>query len=360
MSFSIGIVGLPNVGKSTLFHALTKKQVDTSNYPFCTIDPNVGVVAVPDERLEALAKISRSEKVTPTVIEFYDIAGLVRGAHKGEGLGNQFLSHIGEVDAIAHVVRTFEDPDVIHVVGKSEPEEDIDIINVELIMADLNIVQKRLETVEPKAKSGDKEMNKLLPVLNKLAQGFDQGKNARQLELSDDEKDLIKDLNLLTMKPSVYVLNVGENYLKDLSQAPVPDCIAGEPTVAISAKMEAELADLSTAEAENFLKELHLDQSGLERLVQTSYKLLNLITFLTTGPTETRAWTVKKGTLAPAAAGAIHTDFQTGFIKAEVINWQELVKAGSESNAKEKGLVRIEGKTYQIQDGDTVYFHTAK
>lgn len=359
MSFSIGIVGLPNVGKSTLFKALTKKQVDTSNYPFATIDPNVGVVAVPDERLTALAQLSRSEKVTPTVIEFYDIAGLVKNAHKGEGLGNQFLSHIGEVDAIAHVVRTFTDPNVTHVAGKAEPSDDIETINLELLMADLSVVHKRIEATEPKARTGEKAAKALLPILKKLADGFNQNTVAKSIPLTDEERALIKDLNLLTMKPLVYVLNIGEEQLKDIAQLKPPALIATEPWVAISAKLESELAELPPEEARAYLKELGLERSGLEQLILTCYRLLNLITFLTTGPEETRAWTARRGTTAPRAAGQIHTDFAKGFIKAEVINWKALLEAGSEIKAKERGLVRIEGKEYQIQDGDSVYFHTS-
>lgn len=359
MSFSIGIVGLPNVGKSTLFKALTKKQVDTSNYPFATIDPNVGVVAVPDERLAKLTAFSQSKKTVATVIEFYDIAGLVKGAHQGEGLGNKFLSHIGEVDAIAHVVRTFTDPNVIHVEGKTDPDSDVETINLELLMADHATVQKRMEATEGKLRSGDKQAKLVMPVLQKLLAGFNEHIPARKIELTDDERELIKDLNLLTIKPMIYVLNVAEDQLKDLANLKPPAAIATEPFVAISAKIESELAELSPAEAKEYLKELGLERSGLEELIQTCYRLLNLITFLTTGPEETRAWTVTAGATAPQAAGRIHTDFEKAFIKAEVINWQDLLDAGSEAKAKEKGLVRIEGKTYVMQDGDSVYFHTS-
>lgn len=358
MSFSVGIVGLPNVGKSTLFKALTKKQVDTSNYPFATIDPNVGVVAVPDDRLEKLTIFSESKKTVPTVIEFYDIAGLVKGAHKGEGLGNKFLSHIGEVDAIAHVVRTFTDANVIHVEGKTDPISDIETINLELLMADHATVQKRIEATEGKLRSGDKEAKMVMPVLQKLITSFNEHTPARKVSLTDDERELIKDLNLLTLKPMIYVLNVAEDQLKDIASVRPPEIIANEPYVVISAKIESELAELPPEEAKEYLKELGLERSGLEALIQTCYRLLNLITFLTTGPDETRAWTVTAGATAPQAAGRIHTDFEKGFIKAEVINWQDLLNAGSEPKAKEKGLIRIEGKEYVMEDGDTVFFHT--
>ncbi|MFC1663034.1 redox-regulated ATPase YchF [Patescibacteria group bacterium] len=357
MSFSIGIVGLPNVGKSTLFQALTKKQVDVSNYPFATIDPNVGVVAVPDQRLDKIAQITNSAKAMPTTIEFLDIAGLVKGAHKGEGLGNQFLSHIREVKAIAHVIRTFSDPDVVHVAGQSEPQNDIDTINIELLMADLKTVQNKLAEVVPKANSGEKEMQALLPVLEKVEAGFNQGQLTRQLGLSDDELLQINDLNLLTLKPTIYVLNVGEEYFKDLSKASVPDSIAGQPTVPISAKIEAELSELDEADAQEYLKDLHLEKTGLERLITTSYQALDLITFFSANPKEAHAWTVKRDTLIPEAAGVIHTDFQTGFIRADVINWQQLISAGSEQAAKEKGLIATEGKDYVVQDGDVIFIH---
>lgn len=349
MSFSIGIVGLPNVGKSTLFQALTKKQVDTSNYPFATIDPNVGVVAVPDERLDALAGLSASVKVTPTTIEFVDIAGLVKGASQGEGLGNKFLSNIREVDAICHVVRAFEDPNVIHVAGRVDPSSDQQTILYELAMADLEQVSRALENVSGKARSGDKEAAKLLTILEKLRTQLDQGLPARDLHWGDEERLLLRPMNLLTTKPMITVANVAEKENRAVAS----------DTLAVNMKLEAELAAFSPDEAKSMLHELGWKESGLDRLIRASYDLLHLITFFTTGPKETRAWTIPAGTKAPQAAGKIHTDFEKGFIRAEVINWKTLVDAGSEANAKAKGLMRMEGKEYALQDGDTAVFHFA-
>jgi len=347
MSFSIGIVGLPNVGKSTLFKALTKKQVDASNYPFCTIDPNVGVVAVPDERIDKLAEMSKSAKTIYTTIEFVDIAGLVKDAHKGEGLGNQFLANIREVDAIVQVVRQFSDKNVIHVAGKVDPESDRETINLELIFADLQTLEKRISKNNRDLHANLKEAKELAPVLENLKTGFDAGKLASEIINNEKEKLLIRDLNLLTIKPMIYVLNVDEDKVYQESDY-----------ITISAKIESELAELPEAEAKEMLKELQLESSGLDKLIKKSYETLGLITFLTTGPKESRCWTIKKGTKAPQAAGVIHTDFEKTFIRAEVINWQELLKAGSEAKAKELGLIRIEGKDYAMQDGDTVYFRT--
>ncbi len=346
MSFSIGIVGLPNVGKSTLFQALTKKQVDTSNYPFATIDPNVGVVAVPDERLDLLTAFSKSEKTIPTAIEFVDIAGLVKGASQGEGLGNKFLSNIREVDAICHVVRAFEDDNVIHVAGKVDPASDQQTILYELAMADLEQVTRAIGLAEGKTRTGDKEAAKQLELFTRLKAALDEGNPARSVELSDDERASLKGMNLLTMKPMLTVYNVAEH-----DNAAVPDGIK------ISIKLEADLVDFTPEEAKAMLSELGWSKSGLDRLITASYELLGLITMLTTGPKETRAWTVPKNTKAPQAAAVIHTDFEKGFIRAEVINWKTLLEAGSEVNAKAKGLMRMEGKDYIIQDGDTVHFH---
>lgn len=359
MSFSIGIVGLPNVGKSTLFKALTRKQVDCSNYPFCTIDPNVGVVSVPDERLEAIFKISKSTKVVPTTIEFVDIAGLVKNAHKGEGLGNQFLSHIREVDAIAQVVRDFHDPDVIHVSGKIDPKEDLEVINLELAMADLNVVSKRLADVRNKAKSGDKESPRLIEIYEKIKTVLDAGQMASTVELAPEEKLLIRDLNLLTRKPMLYVLNIDEANISTAQNYQTSNILhlTSDNIVPLSAKIEAELTELEAVEAKEYMQEIGIQSSGLDRLIVAAYQLLNLITFFTTNPRETHAWTVRSGTKAPEAAGAVHTDFEKGFIKAEVIFWKDFVNAGGEHPAKEKGRVHLEGKNYRVQDGDICLFH---
>ncbi|MBN1779175.1 MAG: redox-regulated ATPase YchF [Candidatus Buchananbacteria bacterium] len=345
MSFSIGIVGLPNVGKSTLFKALTKKQVDAANYPFCTIDPNVGTVAVPDNRLEALSKVSKSEKIVPTTIEFVDIAGLVKDAHKGEGLGNKFLSHIREVDAIAQVVRNFSDKNVVHINNKVDPQSDRETINLELIFADLQTLEKRQQNLVRLTHGQDKEAKKALAVVEKIKAALDAGKMASTVELSVEEQVYIKDLNLLTRKPMLYVLNVDEDKIYQETDY-----------IPISAKIEAEISELSETEAKEYLKTLGLQQSGLDRLIQASYKLLDLITYFTSGPMESKAWTIKAGTKAPQAAGVIHTDFEKGFIRAEIINWQDLVNAGGEVAAKEKGLIRLEGKEYVMQDGDVCHF----
>ncbi len=345
MSFSIGIVGLPNVGKSTLFKALTKKQVDTANYPFCTIDPNVGVVAVPDERLEQLARVSHSAKIVPTAIEFVDIAGLVKGAHQGEGLGNQFLSNIRNVAAIVQVVRQFSDVNVIHVAGEVNPESDRETINLELIFADLQTVDKRLSANEKEVRAGKKESLALQPLLLKLKGGLEQGLLATAVITDPEELLLIRELNLLTAKPMIYVLNVDEDKVKQETDY-----------LTISAKIEAELADLPEEEAKAYLRELRLEATGLDRLIKKSYDILGLITYFTSGEMESKAWTIKRGTKAPQAAGVIHTDFEKGFIRAEIINWKDLVGSGGEAKAREKGLIRLEGKDYVMQDGDTAHF----
>ena len=354
MSLSVGIVGLPNVGKSTTFNALLKrKQAAASNFPFCTIDPNVGVVNVPDERLEQLAKISQSKKIVPTAIEFVDIAGLVSGAHKGEGLGNKFLSHIREVDAIIEVVRAFQNSDIIHVAGKVSPADDIATINLELIMADLQTVDKRLSRVASDAKSGDKKLILEKQVLEKIKQALEQEQAVRDLSFTDEEKDLIKSLSLLTAKPLLYVLNIDDN--EQRNSIPLKG-IEFQNQISINAQLESEIAELPAEEQESYKQELGITETGLDKLIKASYKLLNLITFLTSGEPETRAWTVRQGALAPEAAGVIHTDFIKGFIRAEVIPWQDFIACGGWSRAKEKGLVRTEGKTYEVKDGDVCYF----
>ncbi len=357
MSFSIGIVGLPNVGKSTLFNALTRsKQAEAQNYPFCTIDPNVGVVEVPDERLAKLSIVSGSKKIIPTVIEFVDIAGLVKGASEGQGLGNKFLSHIREVDAIAQVVRAFSDSNVIHVNNQVNPTDDAEVINLELALADLQTVSKRLENVKKGAKgTAAKEVAKQIELLEKINKQLQEGKPARALEYDEEEIEMVKELHLLTMKPMLYVVNVDE----DMTGGKKFVAPTGSEQVEISAKLEAELAELSKEESAEYLKSLGLTQTGLDKLVLSSYKLLNLITFLTSGEVETRAWTVKSGAKAPEAAGVIHTDFIKGFIKADVTNWKDFVEFGGWSGIKTSGKLRLEGKEYIVKDGDVVYFHIA-
>ena len=345
MSFAIGIVGLPNVGKSTLFQAITKKQVDAANYPFCTIEPNVGTVAVPDERLDTLTAISKSEKIIPTTIEFVDIAGLVKDAHKGEGLGNQFLANIREVDAIAHVVRDFHDANVIHVSGEVNPESDKETINLELIFADLQTIEKRRDRLTKLTHGNDKEAQKALAVIDRVKAALEAGRPARSVLLKPEEEIYLKDLHLLTRKPMLYVLNVDEN---DVLQRP--------GVVTVSAKIEAELAELPADEARAYLQELGWERSGLDRLITAAYELLDLITFFTSGPKESRAWTIKNGARAPQAAGVIHTDFEKGFIRAEIIGYDDFVAANGEAGAKEKGSLRIEGKDYVVKDGDVVHF----
>ncbi|MDD4304742.1 MAG: redox-regulated ATPase YchF, partial [Patescibacteria group bacterium] len=343
MSFSIGIVGLPNVGKSTLFKALTKKQVDASNYPFCTIEPNVGVVAVPDERLDKLSELNNSQKTIYTTIEFVDIAGLVKGASKGEGLGNKFLANIREVDAILQVVRRFKDENVIHVHGEVNPVSDREVINMELIFADLEILNKVLDKTNSQIKGPhDKSLDKYKELLEKIKTQLESNKLIFELGLSDEEKFSIKSLNFLTLKPMLYVYNVDEDEVNDI----VNDGII------ICAKIESELAELSDDDAKEYMESLGMQETGLNKLIKEAYKTLNLITYLTSGPEESRAWTIETGTKAPQAAGKIHTDFEDGFIRAEIINWQDLLDAGGEVKAKEKGLVRLEGKDYIFKDGD--------
>lgn len=355
MSFQIGIVGLPNVGKSSLFQVLTKKQVDTSNYPFATIDPNVGVVAVPDKRLDVLTKMEKSAKTIATTIEFVDIAGLVKDAHKGEGLGNKFLANIREVDAIAEVVRAFEDDNVIHVNGKIDPQSDTATIDIELAMADLSTVEKRVDSLSKQKKAGLNKAQELeLALMEKIQAHLADGKPVREFSLTEDERLSTKSLNLLTAKPLLYILNVSESQVA--TAKPETYKLPPDRTVVIAVKVEQELTGLSAEDATTYLKELGLDASGLDRLIQAAYRALGLITFLTTGADETRAWTTPTGTLAPKAAAVIHTDFEKHFIRAEIVSYDDLVAVGSWEAAKTSGKLRIEGKTYILQDGDVVFF----
>lgn len=361
-NLEVGIVGLPNVGKSTLFNAITKAGAEAANYPFCTIEPNVGVVAVPDPRLEVLHNMYNSKKTTPASVRFVDIAGLVKGASKGEGLGNKFLEHIRQVDAIAHVVRCFEDSDITHVEGSIDPIRDIDIIQTELCLADLEIVEKRMMKLAKIAKSGSKEARVEDAILRRIKASLDEARPAREVDLTDDEREMIKEMNLLTLKPTLYVANVAEEEIADADNNPYVQRVRefaqkeGAEVVAISARVESEIAELDPEEAKAFLEDLGADESGLDKLIKAAFDLLGLMTFLTAGPDECRAWTIRKGTTAPKAAGKIHTDFERGFIRAEIVSYEDLIAAGSVGAAREKGQVRLEGKDYIMQDGDVTNF----
>ena len=358
----LGIIGLPNVGKSTLFNALTGAGAPSANYPFCTIDPNVGIVQVPDYRLDKLAEMYNPTLYTPATVEFVDIAGLVRGASKGEGLGNKFLSHIRDVDAVVHVLRCFEDSDIIHVDGSVDPLRDLETINMELIYSDIEQVEKRIDKTQ-KLLKGDKTLQAQLDLLNRILETLNEGKTARQVEMTEDEKEMLGDLNLLTLKPIIYVANVSEdeaaevspdnemyNSVKKVAEA------EGAEVIPVCAGIEAEISELEPEEKKAFLEDMGITESGLDKLIKASYSLLGYISYLTAGPKEVRAWTIVKGTKAPQAAGKIHSDFERGFIRVEVVSFEDLMECGSMNVAKEKGLVRSEGKDYVMRDGDIVLF----
>ncbi len=361
-NLEVGIVGLPNVGKSTLFNAITKAGAEAANYPFCTIEPNVGVVDVPDPRLQKLEEMYKTKRTLPASVRFVDIAGLVKGAAQGEGLGNKFLAHIRQVDAVAQVVRCFEDENITHVEGGIDPLRDIAIINTELCLADLETVEKRAERVAKLAKSGDKTARMEQELLGKLSAMLGDALPARRVEMNEIEQELVRDLNLLTLKPILFIANVGEGEVADPDSNPhvakVREYAAeeGAEVIVVSAKVESEIAELDEEDAKEFLAELGLSESGLDKLIKASFKLLGLITFLTAGVQEVRAWTIRNGTKAPEAGGKIHSDIERGFIRAEIVSYDDLMAAGSMAAAREKGQVRLEGKDYVMKDGDVTYF----
>lgn len=362
MSLTAGIVGLPNVGKSTLFNAITKAGAEAANYPFCTIDPNVGIVEVPDARLEKLTQVVKPQKTVPTAFEFTDIAGIVKGASKGEGLGNQFLSHIRQVDAICHVVRCFTDENITHVSGTIDPIDDIETINLELILADLETVSRRYERTEKLARQKDKAAVQEFEVMKQLKEALEADRPARSVDLNEEEEKIAKHLHLLTAKPVLYVANVGEDDILDIENneyvQQVVDYAKEEKAevIVVSAKIEEEIAELDEEEKELFLEELGIEESGLDQLIKAAYELLGLATYFTAGEKEVRAWTFKKGMTAPEAAGIIHSDFEKGFIRAETVSYDDLMEAGSMAKARENGKVRLEGKDYLVQDGDVIHF----